>query len=166
MSLTVGVMGPAIFRIHYGGASYSPHFDSVRWRENRVNYAVYRFEHQLAGILCFQNSEIEGETAQSILHRCLWQPEIAHHITDNTFINMQQKTTSKTFRSIWRAVISTFSTHGASTKSPVSKANPRALSSPSSSDIPRTMMRCSSGREHGLSNNARFARVLHQSQIK
>ena len=77
--------GPAIFRIHYGGISYSPHFDSVRWRENRVNYEVYRFEHQLAGILCFQNSEIEGETAQSILHRCLWQPEIAHHITDNTF---------------------------------------------------------------------------------
>jgi len=76
---------PAIFRIHYGGIGYEPHFDSVRRREKRVNYEAYRFEHQLAGIICFQNSEIEGETAQSILHRCLWMPDINDHIKENTF---------------------------------------------------------------------------------
>ncbi len=77
--------GPAIFRIHYGGTAYQPHFDSVRWRENRVDYAVYRFEHQLAGLICFQNSEIKGETAQAILHRCLWMPDINDHIQQGTF---------------------------------------------------------------------------------
>ena len=77
--------GPAIFRIHYGGYAYAPHFDSVRWRENRINYEVYRFEHQLAGVICFQNSEIEGESAQAILHRCLWMPEINEHIKQGTF---------------------------------------------------------------------------------
>ena len=66
-------------------------------------------------------------------------------ITPST--NMQQKTTSKMFRSIWRSVISTFSTPDASTKSPVSKASPHAPSSLSSSGILRTMMRCLFGRE-------------------
>ena len=77
--------GPAIFRVHYGGYAYVPHFDSVRWREHRVNYEVYRFEHQFAGLICFQNSEIAGETAQAIIHRCLWQPEIDPHIKQKTF---------------------------------------------------------------------------------
>jgi hypothetical protein len=82
---------PAIFRIHYGGYAYKPHFDSVRWRENRVNYAVYRFEHQLAGLICFQNSEIAGETAQAILHRCLWTPDVDSHIKDETFYQYAAK---------------------------------------------------------------------------
>jgi hypothetical protein len=68
--------GPAIFRIHYGGFTYGPHFDSVRNRERRTNYAVYRYETQLAGVLCLQNATRDGRTAQTILHRQLWNPEI------------------------------------------------------------------------------------------
>lgn len=68
--------GPAIFRIHYGGYSYGPHFDSVRLREKRTGYAVYRFEHQFAGVMCLQNTELAGQTAQCNLHRCLWSPEV------------------------------------------------------------------------------------------
>src|SRR5262249_3930848 len=41
---------PAIFRVHYGGYTYGPHFDSVRQREKRVNYAVHRFSEQFAGV--------------------------------------------------------------------------------------------------------------------
>lgn len=77
--------GLAIFRTYYGGQGHTPHFDSVRWRENRVNYDVYRFEHQLAGVICFQNSEIDGETAQSIIHRCLWMPEVDEYIKGERF---------------------------------------------------------------------------------
>jgi hypothetical protein len=68
--------GPAIFRIHYGGFTYGPHFDSVRLREKRESYAVNRFEHQFAGVMCLQNTELGGQTAQSVLHRCLWTPEV------------------------------------------------------------------------------------------
>ena len=38
--------GPAIIRIHYDGQRYKPHIDHVVLRENRTNYAVYRFKHQ------------------------------------------------------------------------------------------------------------------------
>ena len=139
--------GPAIFRIHYGGISYSPHFDSVRWRENRVNYEVYRFEHQLAGILCFQNSEIEDETAQSIIHRCLWQPEIAHHITDNTFHQYAAENNIEMFRSIWRSAISTFSTPDVIHEVPGIKGkSPRTVLA-IFIGYSQMMMKCSSGRE-------------------
>lgn len=77
--------GPAILRAHYGGYSYKPHFDSVRLREDRASYAVYRFEHQFAGVLVLQNSEREGASAQCRLHRCFWQPEVDPHLTNDTF---------------------------------------------------------------------------------
>ena len=32
-------------------------------------------EHQFAGVLVLRNSERDGQTAQCILHRYLWQPE-------------------------------------------------------------------------------------------
>ncbi len=51
---------PAIFRVHYGDHAYAPHFDSVRLREKRANYAVSRFQHQFAGILCLQNDSPAG----------------------------------------------------------------------------------------------------------
>jgi hypothetical protein len=76
--------GPAIFRIHYGGYTYGPHFDSVRLREKREGYAVHRFEHQFAGVLCLQNTELAGQTAQCILHRCLWTPEV-NAVMENGF---------------------------------------------------------------------------------
>ncbi|HMN26732.1 MAG TPA: hypothetical protein PKE45_01160 [Caldilineaceae bacterium] len=77
--------GPAIFRIHYESHSYPPHIDSVKWREARTNYDVYRFEHQFAGILCLQNSRHGERVAQTIVHQCLWTPEIQPHLAGNTF---------------------------------------------------------------------------------
>ena len=68
--------GPAIFRIHYGGYTYGPHFDSVRLRERRSQYQVHRFAHQFAGVMCLQNATQEGRTAQGIIHRQFWKPEI------------------------------------------------------------------------------------------
>jgi hypothetical protein len=77
--------GPAIIRAHYGGYTYRPHFDSVRLREKRDDYAVHQFEHQFAGVLVLQNSQLGEKTAQCILHRCLWQPEIDPHLKAGTF---------------------------------------------------------------------------------
>lgn len=77
--------GPAIFRIHYETHSYIPHIDSVRLREKRTNYAVYRFQQQFAGILCLQNAKQGGRHAQTIIHRCVWTPEIQPHIENRTF---------------------------------------------------------------------------------
>lgn len=77
--------GPAIVRAHYGGYAYKPHFDSVRLREGRRQYAVYAFEHQFAGVLVLQNAARGGETAQCILHRCPWTPEVDPHLSAGTF---------------------------------------------------------------------------------
>lgn len=77
--------GPAIFRIHYESHSYAPHIDSVTLRENRTNYAVYRFKHQFAGILCLQNAKHGARSAQTIIHQCLWTPEIQPYIAAGTF---------------------------------------------------------------------------------
>ncbi len=77
--------GPAIIRAHYGGYTYAPHFDSVRLREKREDYAVHAFEHQFAGVLVLQNTQLGDQTAQCILHRCLWQPEVDPHLKQGTF---------------------------------------------------------------------------------
>jgi len=77
--------GSAIIRAHYGGYTYRPHFDSVRLREKRENYAVHRFEHQFAGVLVLQNSTAHGRTAQTVLHRCLWEPEVDPYLKAGTF---------------------------------------------------------------------------------
>ena len=77
--------GPAIIRAHYGGYAYKPHFDSVRLREKRTEFAAYRFDHQFAGVLVLRNSERGDETAQCVLHRCLWTREIQSHLDAETF---------------------------------------------------------------------------------
>lgn len=77
--------GPAIIRAHYGGYSYKPHFDSVRKREKRTDYSVYNFENQFAGVLVLQNSEFDGRTAQSRIHRCFWEPEVSPYLQAGTF---------------------------------------------------------------------------------
>ena len=77
--------GPAIIRAHYGDYTYAPHFDSVRLRENRADYSVYRFQHQFAGVLLLQNSAIENRTAQCTIHRHLWQPETDEYLNKGTF---------------------------------------------------------------------------------
>jgi len=77
--------GPAIIRAHYGGYTYKPHFDSVKLREIRDNYSVYQFDHQFAGVLVLQNTTLNDKTAQAILHRCLWQPEVDPYIKAGKF---------------------------------------------------------------------------------
>ncbi len=77
--------GPAIFRVHYETHSYKPHIDSVKYREQRIDYAVYRFEHQFAGVLCIQNADETGKGTQAILHRCLWSEDIQPYIAEETF---------------------------------------------------------------------------------
>jgi hypothetical protein len=77
--------GPAIIRAHYDGYTYRPHFDSVRLREKREDYAVHQFEHQFAGVLVLKNSERDGHTAQCVLHHYLWQPEVQPHLDADTF---------------------------------------------------------------------------------
>lgn len=77
--------GPAIIRAHYGGYEYAPHFDSVRLREKRVGFSVYEFDHQFAGVLVLQNTQLEDKTAQSVLHRCLWEPHVDPHLQRGTF---------------------------------------------------------------------------------
>ena len=77
--------GPAIIRAHYGGYTYKPHFDSVKLREQRDNYAVHAFDHQFAGVLVLQNTQSDERTAQCVLHRCLWTPEIETHLQADTF---------------------------------------------------------------------------------
>lgn len=77
--------GPAIFRVHYGGYTYGPHFDSVRLREKRDNYAVHRFREQFAGVMCLQNSQLNGRSAQAIIHRCRWCPEVDPYIQSERF---------------------------------------------------------------------------------
>jgi hypothetical protein len=77
--------GPAIFRVHYAQHTYRPHIDHVVLREKRFNYAVSRFKHQFAGVLCFQNAEASGPGTQAILHRCLWSEEVQPHLAEGTF---------------------------------------------------------------------------------
>ena len=82
--------GPAIFRIHYEGQRYKPHIDHVVLREGRTDYSVYRFEHQFAGVLCLQNADGRGPGTQSILHQCLWTPEVQPHIAEDSFPSYAQ----------------------------------------------------------------------------
>ncbi|MFP6611253.1 MAG: hypothetical protein VB835_02995 [Pirellulales bacterium] len=77
--------GPAIIRAHYGGYTYQPHFDSVRLREKRADYAVHDFDHQFAGVLVLQNTHLDDQTAQCVLHRCLWQPEVDPYLKVGSF---------------------------------------------------------------------------------
>mgnify|MGYP002623238154 FL=1 len=77
--------GPAIIRAHYGGYTYRPHFDSVRLREKRDDYAVHAFDHQFAGVLVLRNTQLNDKSAQCILHRCLWEPSIDQHLQNDTF---------------------------------------------------------------------------------
>jgi hypothetical protein len=90
--------GPAIFRIHYESHSYPPHIDSVKLREGRTDYTVYRFEHQFAGILCFQNAKHGERSAQTIIHRCLWTPEVQPYIANGAFHTYAEENGIESYR--------------------------------------------------------------------
>lgn len=77
--------GAGIIRAHYGGYTYRPHFDSVRLREKRDEFAVSKFEHQFAGVLVLQNSTVNERSAHGILHRCVWEPDIDPYLFHGTF---------------------------------------------------------------------------------
>jgi hypothetical protein len=77
--------GPGIFRLYRPGAGHRPHFDSVRLREKRINYAVYRFEHQFAAILCLQGADPDPEAGECILHRVQWTPELQEVLQADAF---------------------------------------------------------------------------------
>ena len=77
--------GPGIFRYYSPGAGHPPHFDSVRLREKRMGYEVYRFEHQFASILCLQGPDPDPEAGECLIHRCPWTAEIQPHIEAQTF---------------------------------------------------------------------------------
>jgi hypothetical protein len=64
--------GPAIFRIYQGQEGHRAHYDSVR-RRGRSEYAVARFEHQFAGILCLQKGSVGGE---AIIYRAKAEGEV------------------------------------------------------------------------------------------
>ena len=75
--------GPAIFRCHMPNWGYPPHIDSVRntgstlhaSADQRTQYAVHRFEHQLGGVLLLQAPEEGSSSCDSILYRCEWNNE-------------------------------------------------------------------------------------------
>lgn len=50
---------PVIYRSHMPEYGYAPHIDSVRHREKRTDYEVFRFGAQLGGILLLQAPERE-----------------------------------------------------------------------------------------------------------
>ena len=77
--------GPAVFRTYYAGAGHGPHFDSVARRQKLFSYEVSRFRNQLAGVMCFQNSEMEGECGEPFLYNCPWTPEVQRYISEGTF---------------------------------------------------------------------------------
>lgn len=79
--------GRAIFRVHYGGYTYGPHFDSVRQREKRTDYSVFKYEHQIAGVLCVQNTTLGSATAQGIIHRQFWNEEVDPYLKSGRFYN-------------------------------------------------------------------------------
>ena len=110
--------GPAIFRIHYAGHRYPPHVDHAGAHERRLSYAVSRFEHQFAGVLCMQNSRSEagqsgagqsgsgqsgsGQSgsgiAQSILHRCRWTPELEPCLRQDRFADYARANAIERYR--------------------------------------------------------------------
>lgn len=77
--------GPAVFRIYYADRGHGPHFDSIAKRQKLFNYAVSRFQYQLAGVMCFQNSEKEGESGEPFLYNCPWTPAVQEYVTEGTF---------------------------------------------------------------------------------
>ena len=77
--------GPAIFRIYHAEIGHGPHYDSVAKRTQAFDYAVTRFEHQFAAVLCLQNSATEGDTGEPFLYNCPWTPELQPVLSGNTF---------------------------------------------------------------------------------
>ncbi|MDA1280969.1 MAG: hypothetical protein O3B95_13200 [Chloroflexi bacterium] len=79
--------GPAIFRIYHAQEGHRAHFDSVR-RRGTSGYAVSRFVHQFAGILCLQKGTIGGEP---LLYRAKGEGEVAKVVERGEFASYAEK---------------------------------------------------------------------------
>ena len=77
--------GPAVFRAYYADRGHGPHFDSVAKRQKLFHYQVARFQYQLAGVMCFQNSEKKDESGEPFLYNCPWTPAVGEYISAGTF---------------------------------------------------------------------------------
>ena len=77
--------GPAIFRTYYEGLGHYPHYDSVSKRSKRYDFSVSRFDHQFAGVLCFQNSEDRGDSGEGVLYKAPMSPEFQCHLDAKRF---------------------------------------------------------------------------------
>jgi hypothetical protein len=73
--------GPAIFRIYHAQEGHQPHFDSARLRGNS-EYAVSRFTHQFAGVMCMQKGTVGGEP---ILYRAKAEGEVVDLVDRGEF---------------------------------------------------------------------------------
>ncbi len=73
--------GPAIFRIYQAQQGHKPHFDSVR-RRGKFEYAVSRFTHQFAGILCVQKGTVGSD---SIIYRAKGEGKLAEVVERGEF---------------------------------------------------------------------------------
>ncbi len=75
--------GPAIFRIYHADLGHGPHYDSVARRTKAFDYAVSRFDHQFAGVLCLQNSADAGDTGEPFVYNCVGSPELQPILVDS-----------------------------------------------------------------------------------
>lgn len=77
--------GPAIFRAYYAGLGHGPHYDSVAKRTKAFDYQVSRFETQFSGVLCFQNSDRDGESGEPFLYNCPWNTTVQEQLSKAKF---------------------------------------------------------------------------------
>jgi len=77
--------GPSIFRTYHEGVGHFPHYDSVSKRSKRYEYAVSRFQHQYAGVMCFQNSERIANTGEGILYRAPMSKDLQGVLAERRF---------------------------------------------------------------------------------
>ena len=76
---------PAIFRIYHVNEGHGPHFDSVSKRSKLFNYAVSRFRHQFAGVLCIQDSHGAGDGGEPFIYRCPSTPDVQKDLGEIPF---------------------------------------------------------------------------------
>jgi len=77
--------GPAIFRSYHNGQGHRPHYDSVAKRSRLLDYAVSRFDHQFAAVMCFQNSAEAEASGQAVLYDARFNEEVGGHLAAGTF---------------------------------------------------------------------------------
>lgn len=77
--------GPAIFRIHYAGQTYTPHINHVSRYDKLTAFEVSRFEHQFAGLICFQNPTSTADSPHATIHDCDWNEDIERMIQADTY---------------------------------------------------------------------------------